>query len=360
MMEKNIINLALKGGGVKGIAYVGSLKELDKRGHYNTIKRVSGTSAGALVALMIALKLSPDQMEELMRGLDFNSFKRGWHPIRIFTKYGLYTGDSILDFIEKCYHRSPLFLKRESTFQDLKEAGGRDLIVFASNLNENTLNEFSEHQTPNCIVAEAVRASMSIPIFFKSWKFSNGIPNDHIYVDGGVTFNYPLSFFDHPEFNEDPWTPNEETLGLFLEQQNVYEHFQKNPLDPDNPKRHKSSVFKRYFNKFKYNAWITSYFKHLFSTLMNSQNIGLFEESFLVRRTVFIDDLGISATKFNLNDADKDDLIKSGSVGVQRYFEYLESLDKKYTNYRQTITDEHSKSLNPGHASKSGETTEIT
>ena len=349
-MERNFKNLALKGGGVKGIAYVGALRELDRLGHYKTIKRVSGTSAGALVALMVALKLSPEKIEELMRDLDFNTFKKGWNPLRIFTKYGLYTGDAILEFIYECYHASPLLLDRKLTFHDLKEAGGLDLIVFASNLNENTLNEFSLHQTPNCIVAEAVRASMSIPIFFKSWKFSNGIPNEHIYVDGGVTFNYPLSFFDHPEFNEDPWTPNEETLGLFLEQQSVYEHFQSNPLHPDKPVRHKSSIFKKYINKFKYNAWITTYFKHLFSTILNSQNIGLFEESFLVRRTVFIDDLGISATKFNLSDREKDNLIQSGSVGVQRYFKYLDSLVKKYRKYQQTFHNESSKSINPDHS----------
>ena len=349
-MKRNFKNLALKGGGVKGIAYVGCLQELNQRGHYKTIKRVSGTSAGALVALMVALKLSPGKIEELMRDLDFNAFKRGWNPIRIFTKYGLYTGDAILEFIYQCYHASPLLLERELTFKDLREAGGLDLIVFASNLNENTLNEFSEHQTPDCIVAEAVRASMSIPIFFKSWKFTNGIPNDHIYVDGGVTFNYPLSFFDHPQFNADPWTPNEETLGLFLEQQNVYEHFQTNPLHPDKPVRHKSSVFKKYINKFKYNTWITTYFKHLFSTILNSQNIGLFEESFLVRRTVFVDDLGISATKFNLSEQEKDDLMESGRVGVERYFEYLESLEEKYTKYQQTLQNEPSKSTDTDHS----------
>ncbi|NND15864.1 MAG: patatin-like phospholipase family protein [Eudoraea sp.] len=349
-MDKNIINLALKGGGVKGIAYVGALQKLNELGHYDTIKRVSGTSAGALVALMVALNLSPEKIKELMGDLDFSTFKQGWNPIRIFTKYGLYTGDAILEFIYRCYDASPLKPKKELTFKELDKADGRDLIVFASNLNENTINEFSVHQTPNCIVAEAVRASMSIPIFFKSWKFSNGIPNDHIYVDGGVTFNYPLSFFDHPEFNEDPWTPNEETLGLFLEQQSVYEHFQNNPLHPDKPTRHKSSVFKKYINKFKYNAWITTYFKHLISSILNSQNISLFEESFLVRRTVFIDDLGISATKFNLTEKEKDDLLIAGYVGVEQYIKYLKSLNEKYTKYQQPKHDEPSKSVNPDHS----------
>jgi len=45
-----IKNLALKGGGVKGVAYVGAIKELDKANLYNGIERVSGTSAGALMS----------------------------------------------------------------------------------------------------------------------------------------------------------------------------------------------------------------------------------------------------------------------------------------------------------------------
>ena len=349
MMRRTVVNLALKGGGVKGIAYVGALKELNKRGHFKTVKRVSGTSAGALVALMIALKLSPEQIEDLMKDLDFRKFKKGWNPIRVLTKYGLYTGEEIFTFIEKCYHASPLMLDRKLTFQGLKEAGGRDLIVFASNLNENTLTEFSEHQTPDCIVAEAVRASMSIPIFFKGWKFTNSIPNDHIYVDGGVTFNYPLSFFDHPEFNEDPWTPNEETLGLFLQQQNVYEMFESNPLHPDKPVRRKSHTFKKYLNKFRYYGWITTYFKHLFGTILNSQNIALYEESFLVRRTVFIDDLGISATKFNLTEKDKQNLMTAGRVGVERYFEFLKTLEEKYSKKQRTKENEPAESLDLNH-----------
>lgn len=326
-----IKNLALKGGGVKGIAYVGALRELDKKGYFKPIERVSGTSAGALVALMIALQLSPDKIEDLMKSLDFKSFKTGWNPIRIFTKYGLYTGDEILKFIHQCYDASPLKLDKNVTFKEFEEAGGKELIVFASNLNQCNINELSGFSTPDCIVAEAVRASMSIPFFFKSWRFSNKIPTDHIYVDGGVMFNYPLSFFDKPRFHENQLTINSETIGLFLEPKKVYEEWETNPLSKDaltKPEKMNGPMKKPHFQKFKYNMWITNYIKILFETLMNSQDIELFEESHLVSRTIFIDDLGISATKFNLSDKDKENLVESGRVGAIRYFQYIESLSK--------------------------------
>jgi len=320
-----IKNLALKGGGVKGIAYVGALKELDKAGIYKGIQRVSGTSAGAIVALMIALQLSPATIESLMRELDFKSFKSGWNPLRIFTKYGLYTGDAILQFIYKCYEASSLNLTQKATFSDFEKAGCKEIIVFASDLNTKNICEFSNYKTPDCIVAEAIRASMSIPFFFKGWQFSNNIPNNHIYVDGGVIFNYPLSFFDKPRFHENPVEYHQESLGLFLEPKKIYDSFvNQNEEKLATEKKH---GFKKmvYMAEFKYGMWIFLYIKHLFDTLMNAQDIDLFEESHLVDRTVFIDDLGISATDFNLSDQDKTNLVNSGSKGTLRYFEYLKN-----------------------------------
>ncbi|MGB1307587.1 MAG: patatin-like phospholipase family protein [Oceanihabitans sp.] len=324
-----IKNLALKGGGVKGIAYVGALQELDKAGIYKGIERVSGTSAGAIVALMIALQLSPEKIESLMRELDFKSFKSGWNPLRVFTKYGLYNGDAILKFVYKCFNASGKNISKKATFSDFAKAGCKDIIVFASDLNTHNICEFSNYKTPNCIVAEAIRASMSIPLFFKSWKFSNNIPNDHIYVDGGVIFNYPLSFFDKPRFHQNQETYHQASLGLFLEPKKVYEQFEeesKNELATEKMHGFKKTI---YMNKFKYGMWIFSYIKHLFNTLMNSQDIDLFEESHLVDRTIFIDDLGISATDFNLSEQDKTNLVESGSAGALKYFKYVESKAKK-------------------------------
>ncbi len=48
-------NLVFEGGGVKGIAYVGALEVLEKEGILGSIERVAGTSAGAMVAVLVAL-----------------------------------------------------------------------------------------------------------------------------------------------------------------------------------------------------------------------------------------------------------------------------------------------------------------
>lgn len=69
---ENIENIAFAGGGAKGMAYPGALRrlvELDIN-----IKRVSGTSAGAITALPFALGYTPKKVEEIVLKYDFTRF----------------------------------------------------------------------------------------------------------------------------------------------------------------------------------------------------------------------------------------------------------------------------------------------
>jgi len=47
-------NLVFEGGGIKGIAYAGALEVLEKENILSDIKRVAGTSAGAITATLLA------------------------------------------------------------------------------------------------------------------------------------------------------------------------------------------------------------------------------------------------------------------------------------------------------------------
>jgi len=67
-------NFVFEGGGVKGIAYVGAIAELEKRGILKDIKRVEGTSAGAINAVLVGLNYSTAEMDDILRKLNFNNF----------------------------------------------------------------------------------------------------------------------------------------------------------------------------------------------------------------------------------------------------------------------------------------------
>ncbi len=69
---EQIENIAFAGGGAKGMAYPGALRrmaEMDLK-----IKRVSGTSAGAITALPLALGYTPRKVEEIVLQYDFTRF----------------------------------------------------------------------------------------------------------------------------------------------------------------------------------------------------------------------------------------------------------------------------------------------
>ncbi|RYG29468.1 MAG: hypothetical protein EOO01_38180, partial [Chitinophagaceae bacterium] len=291
-----VTNLVFKGGGVKGIAFVGALRELEKGNHLQNVKRVGGTSAGALVAAMYALDYTVDQIETLMNGLNFTSFEDHFDIFRLGTHYGLYVGDYILEFAHKLLLGCNKDLSADATFADMRAAGCRDLYIFATNLNAHSVVELSADKTPGAIVAEAIRASMSIPLFFKAWRFSNGIPDQHIYVDGGLLFNYTISFFDNARFSPVQNEANPETIGLFL---------QSPPADQVN-------------DELMFDTPL-HYVRHLFETLLDSQDQDFIEDNVQLSRSVMIDDLGIPATKFNLTADDVSKLIASGAKGATEF-----------------------------------------
>lgn len=69
---ENVENVAFAGGGAKGIAYPGVLRGMAEKDM--KIKRVSGTSAGAITALPFALGYTPKKIEEIVLQYDFTRF----------------------------------------------------------------------------------------------------------------------------------------------------------------------------------------------------------------------------------------------------------------------------------------------
>ncbi|MFT5820046.1 MAG: NTE family protein [Crocinitomix sp.] len=284
-----IENLVFEGGGVKGIAYAGALQALETKNILKDVKRVAGTSAGAITAALVSLKYDAATITKVVNNTDFKTFEDHWNPLKIVTKYGLYKGQVLLNFIEKFF--TDIGLPNTSTFQDLKDKGYHDLKLFASDLNLSEAREFSVDTTPNAIVAEAVRASMSIPIFFRAWKFSNGIPDEHIYVDGGVTYNYPITCFDKDGSNP-------QTIGFHFGKLN--EPKEPSDLDYDH---------------------IVDYVKTVFNMLLDSQKIDYEKDASEKERSVNINDFGISATNFSLTKEEKDKLYNSGQAATLKFLD---------------------------------------
>lgn len=67
-------NLVFQGGGAKGIAYVGALEALEKRHALSHVKRVAGTSAGAITASLFACGCPIPQLRKTLEQMDVDRF----------------------------------------------------------------------------------------------------------------------------------------------------------------------------------------------------------------------------------------------------------------------------------------------
>ncbi len=343
-------NLVFEGGGVKGIAYVGVMEVLEEKGILQNIDRVGGTSAGAINAVAAALNFSNDEVRDILSTLNFNNFMDdSWGVVRdldrLKDEYGWYKGDFfrnwIAGLIEEKTGNPNLTFKGLHDFKELpgNPEGFRDLFVCATNLSTHFSEVFSVEHTPRMRIADAVRMSMSIPLFFAAVQRQ---PGNDIYVDGGVLRNYPIKLFDREKYidasdqaayvrippyykeatasvqarnrNSSPYVYNKQTLGFRLDSKTEIGMFR----DGAEPKHKKIDDF-------------FDYALNLIGTLLDAElNKHLHSDDWA--RTVYVDSLGVGTTDFDLPDEKKEDLVKSGREGATEYFKWFDNPKKKVIN----------------------------
>ncbi|MCX5863599.1 MAG: patatin-like phospholipase family protein [Deltaproteobacteria bacterium] len=332
-MAYNFRNLIFEGGGVKGIAYLGAMDVLDKKGIVAQVERVGGTSAGAINAILVGLGFTPEETRDILWSLDFNRFMDDdWGIVRdaerLIEQYGWYKGDFFRNWVGNLIREKTG--NSESTFADieaLKEKKKfRSLYFMGTNLSTRFSEVFSAEHTPRVCVADAVRISMSIPLFFAAKRS----PRGDVYVDGGVLDNYPVKLFDRDKYvtPENSFIPeyyarintdlqgqdraiadyvyNKETLGFRLDTKEEIAVFR----DHAEPPHEKIDNFFNY-------AW------SLVSTIMDAQqNDHLHSDDW--HRTIYIDTLGVKTTEFDLSDEKKKALVQSGTDGAEAYFRWFD------------------------------------
>ncbi|XP_046356249.2 uncharacterized protein LOC124135092 [Haliotis rufescens] len=190
-------NLAFEGGGVKGLAHCGAVKYLEEIGAMSDIKRVSGSSAGAIMAVLVAIGLNCSQLQEhigrntseifldrggLVTGLRNLLNRFGWHP-----------GDNMYNWLGDLLRQETG--SEDITFEQVRKKYGREVCVVVTNLNLMTAEYCHPKTTPDMPVRMAVRMSVSIPGLFAPTVYSLHGTED-VFIDGGVLCNYPVHCFD--------------------------------------------------------------------------------------------------------------------------------------------------------------------
>jgi NTE family protein len=311
-------NLVLSGGGIWGLAYAGVAQVLAEEGIYAGIRRIAGVSSGAIFATLICLGYEPEDIISILHETDFHSFEDKPNFFRLFHKYAIFAGDALLEWLEELVAKSPAGDGNPGlTFQELLEKNGRELYVFATDLNTQTYREFSARTRPNMKIVHAVRASASLPLVFKAWRFPAEYGHMNIYCDGGMMNNYPIGFFDAPHFCRKGELANERTLGfLFL-------------APPANAERPDDGLVY---------GELHAYLKALLESIIVGVSVSL-QTSDNVERTVMtpIHDTGISPIHFKINAKEIEALLEVGSKSIRAYLkEYSERYET--VNGRQGVS----------------------
>lgn len=220
------LDLVLAGGGVKGIGLVGATVRLMEAGYRPN--RIAGTSAGSIVGSIVAAavksnSVGPQDIRDLVLSLDYGKFLDPG-PIQriplvgpawaILEGNGVYKGDYVHDFVA-----TQLRDLGVETFGDLRldddqvpEQRRYRLVVTATDVTRGQLVRLpwdyrgvyglDPDEQP---VADAVRASMSIPFLFRPAKLTSSDGLESTLLDGGLLSNYPIDSLDRLDGKPPRW-----------------------------------------------------------------------------------------------------------------------------------------------------------
>lgn len=367
-----IKNIVLAGGSVKVTAYAGFLKAVEQMDKslidLKELKRVAGTSGGAIAALLLCLGFDSQSVAELLQKFDFKkvlddpvngkaTHEKFLHsvekheaghgvflskipvkPVKIplihreLNQFGLYEGDYLRDWIDEIISSKIKTITsgrldgKNLTFRELHELAGaypdifRDLYVVGVNVNTGKKTVFS-HEDPtveNVIIADAIRISISILFLFKPhhvfYKIDGKRVVDarrHLWIDGGWFDNYPIRVFDDIKYVSTPTNHREnsiffnpETIGCQLVSTAQKNYFEG--LTHDAPEKDINNLLNFGLALFKG------------SLAKQKDDHDLIPQDKL--RTIYINNLGISTLAFNLSEQQQLALMASGQQSTEIFF----------------------------------------
>lgn len=195
--------IVFTGGGLRSLSHFGVLEVLGKKGLLKNIKEYIGVSAGALIGFCSMIGYTLDELQKAVVEFDFSVLQNA-HPelvLEFFTNYGIDTGEKLESFL-----KSLLRVKgypETMTFEQWSLLKRPQLRCYATDVNMCIYKEFSAQKTPNTSLVFALRASMSLPLYFIPVKDPD---TGHLLVDGGLIHNFPMNYLTDAE--------KEESLGV--------------------------------------------------------------------------------------------------------------------------------------------------
>lgn len=203
-MQAQKVGLVFSGGGAKGLAHIGTLKALEE--NHIPIDYITGTSMGGIVGAMYAAGYSPAQIEKIATSDEFQNWVNGKYTSdytyffeknapnasMLTAKVAIDTGFHF-SFRSNLINDIPLnfaFLELFSQASAVSKDNFDNLFVPFRCMVADVLSQKSITVSKGSL-AEAVRATMTVPIIYRPIKL------DGKYVfDGGLYNNFPVDVME--------------------------------------------------------------------------------------------------------------------------------------------------------------------
>jgi NTE family protein len=294
-----------EGGGVKAVGLVGALCYIDE--HFGIEwQSVAGTSAGAVIAALLAVGYTVSEIRDILLSLDFTKLQDvNWfsqlgtigQTISLLWRRGIYKGDYLETLVADLMAQKGVVI-----FGDLRNASETDpryqfkLNVIASDVTRGKMmilpRDIAEYgfDPEKLNVAQAIRMSISIPFYYIPYKFQyslGGVAQISYVVDGGLLSNYPVWIFDAGSHSSWP------TFGFQL-------------IGPQDGNAHKTNN-------------IIQYAQAMLDTMLEAHDAKYIQISDF-KRTIAIPTLGIGSTDFAITPEQKQALLNSGYNAAKNFF----------------------------------------
>ena len=179
--------MILSGGGTKGLCSLGVLQYLQdsKRIDCSSVKRLVGTSIGAIICYFLAIGYSPIELvvylcsHGVLESLTINNFDQ------------IVSGEGIYDYqiLRNVYEKMTLEkMDAIPTLNEVYTRFGKELVICTYNFTDRKTERLSYRTHPDLSCMDALRMSSNLPFIFSSFVYG-----DKEYIDGGVIENFSFS-----------------------------------------------------------------------------------------------------------------------------------------------------------------------
>lgn len=281
------VDAVFEGGGIKGLAFLGAIERMEEAGYQ--WERLAGTSAGSIMATLLAAGFTGKEAKRIFMKFPYERIEHRTGISRIpyvgpWASLALYNGIFNLCTLED-WLTVHLRKKGVLTFGDLPKD---KLKIVVADITQNRMTILPDDLPSYGVdperfpLARAVRMSSSIPFYFRPTSLKG-----NVIVDGAILSNYPIWIFDRED------SPRWPTFGFRLPGKKKNEEHQivKGPLQ--------MAIA-------------------IVRTMMDGHD-NRYVDTHSAARTIFIKDIEVGLTQFQLSLEDKEKLVQLGRDSAERF-----------------------------------------